>query len=114
MDSNSIFFLGCLGGVAVLSIVGMLTGIEISRRLQANHPLKWMEFGFPRNWMSPSLDEESSQVQGQINLLLFLLRNEHEQLNDPRLNRLAILHKCCLALVLLLMVFSSIAWLRNL
>jgi hypothetical protein len=46
-------------------------------------------------------------------LLLFLLRNEHKQLNDPRLNRLAILHKCCLALVLLLFTLPLISWIRD-
>ena len=112
MDLETTFLWGCVVGITIVCVVGLITGLNISRRLQSNHPLKWTEFGFPRNWMSPSTEEESSQVQGQINLLLFLLSNEYKHLNDPLLNRLAILQKRCLALGLLFLVLPLIAWFR--
>lgn len=101
---QQVIFWGCLFALPLVSGYGLLACIRLCRHLQANHPLKWNELGFPPNWLRPSVQEESSQAMGQIGLMLFVLKGEYSGLRDADVNRLARSYRCSLALTTLLLI----------
>lgn len=92
VDNNRDALIGVTFAIFVIvSILGMINGTRMKKRIKLRHPDVWREAGYPPDLVYPDFvpaDKEAQCAQADRKLGQVLSKSRRRELNDPQLERL--------------------------